>query len=125
MTVRASSIGWGALAFIIGALPAFWLAGPALFADGTMGERLGALAMYGGAVFVLSIGGGALAPSHSLGVSVGIALPVLAVLLLAEWGVAGMALLSVGFVLVAALAAWAGTLLGTRVTAAVMARRQG
>jgi hypothetical protein len=123
MRLRAASIAWGFLAFLIGAFPAFWLGGPALFADGAMGERLGALAAYAGAMFVLAIGGGALAPSRRLAVCVGLALPIVLVLLLASWDVAWTVALSAGFVVAAVAASWAGTLVGVRLTAAVAARR--
>lgn len=122
MRFHPSSVGWGALAFVIGALPAFWLAGPALFADGAMPERLGSLAAYGALVLVLSVGGGGMAPQHRLAVSVGMAFPILPVLLLAEWGTPGMSTLAAGFVVAGAAAAWLGALAGARISAAVAVR---
>lgn len=123
MRFRPSSIGWGFLAFVIGALPAFALAGPAMFADGPMGERLIALAAYAAAMLLLSIGGGTFAPSHRLAVSIGIASPVIAVLLLVEWGQAWTVMLAAAFLVTGAVTAWAGTLVGSRIAAAAIARR--
>lgn len=126
MTVpfRPSSIGWGFLAFIIGALPAFGLAGPALFADGAMAERLLAVAAYALAVFVLAIGGGAFAPAHRLSVSIGMALPALIVLLLMEWGEPWSVGLGAAVIAGAAAGTLAGTLVGSRVAAAAIARNR-
>lgn len=123
MRFRPSSIGWGVLAFIIGALPAFWLGGPALFADGPLGERLIALAAYAAAMLVVSVGGGTFAPSHRRAVSIGLALPILGVLLLVEWSQAWAVGLGAAFVVVAVLAVWAGTLIGARLAAAALARK--
>jgi hypothetical protein len=123
MRFRPSSIGWGVLAFIIGALPAFWLGGPALFADGPLGERLIALAAYAAAMIVLAIGGGTFAPSHRLAVGVGMALPILGVLLLVEWSQPWAVGLGAAFVAVAAVTTWAGTFVGARLAAAALARK--
>lgn len=123
MRFRPSSVGWGFLAFVIGALPAFVLAGPALFADGPMGERLFALAAYAAAVLVLAIGGGIFAPTHRLAVSIGMASPVVAVLLLVEWGQTWIVVLAAAFLGTSAVMAWVGTEVGSRIAAAVMARK--
>jgi len=124
MNARGPAVVWGILGFVIGALPAFMLAGPAFFADGPFVERLLALALYALAMLVVGIGGGATAGSKRVAIAIGLALPVLPMLLLLETsGAIEMYLLGAGFVVVAFAAAWAGTLLGERLTAAVLARR--
>jgi hypothetical protein len=124
VNTRGPSIVWGILAFVIGALPAFMLAGPVFFTVGSMSRGLLALAMYAAALFVLALGGGALAASKRLAMDVGLSLPVLLVLLLAVWGSAGTYLLAVVFVVAAGVCAWAGTWAGARLTSAVVARRR-
>lgn len=123
VNTRGPSIVWGTLAFVIGALPAFMLAGPAFFTAGVTAQRFSALALFAVALFVLAVGGGALAASKRLAVSVGLALPVLPVLILATWDSATTYLLAVVFVAAAGVCAWAGAWTGARLTAAVMARR--
>lgn len=124
MTVRGPAIVWGLLGFVIGALPAFALAGPAFFADGPFAERLVALGLYGAAVFALGVGGGALAGPKRTAVTIGLALPVFpTLLLLSTAGAIEFYLLGAAFVVAAFGASWAGTLVGARVSAAVVARR--
>jgi len=125
MNPRGPAIVWGILGFFIGAFPAFALAGPAFFADGPFAERLMALGYYAAAMFVLGLGGGALAGDKRTAVTIGLALPVFPMLLLLSTaGAVEMYLLGAAFVAVAFGAAWAGTLAGARLTAAAVARRR-
>lgn len=125
MDSRGPAFVWGLLGFVIGALPAFAVAGPAFFADGPFSERLVALGIYAVAVFVLGVGGGALAGSKRTAVMIGLALPVLPVLrLLSTDGAIELYVLGAAFVVVAFGASWAGTLAGSRLTEAAVARRK-
>jgi hypothetical protein len=123
MNTRGPAAVWGLLAFVIGALPAFAFAGPAFFAQGSDAQRWQALAMYAAALFVVAVGGGALAGPKRLAVSIGLALPAIAVLLLATWGAAETYLLAVALVLTAAVCSWTGVWTGARLTSTVLARR--
>jgi hypothetical protein len=120
---RGPAVVWALIGFFVGLLPTFWLAGPAFFADGPLSPRLGALALYAGAVLVCGVAGGALAPSRRVAVAIGLFLPVLAVLLLATWGAAETIVLAVAFVAIGAAAAWVGTWAGAVLTGMAMAAR--
>jgi hypothetical protein len=123
MNTRGPSVVWGVLAFVIGALPAFLFAGPAFYAAGPSSARWQSLASYAALLFVLAIGGGALAASKRLAVSIGLSAPLVVVLLLATWGSAGSYLLAAAFVATSAVCAWTGTWIGARLTAAAVSRR--
>ena len=124
MNPRGPAVVWGVLAFVIGALPAFALAGRALFADGSATAHWEALGLYALSLLVIGFGGGALASARRLPIAIGLALPMLPVLALATWGPAQTYVLAAAFVLVAGACAWLGVSLGARLTEAVIARRK-
>ena len=126
MNARGPAVVWGVLGFVIGSLPAFVLAGPSFFSDGPLGQRLVALGLYGVAVFVIGLGGGALAGPKRGAVTIGLGLAIVSpLLLLSTAGTITLYALGAAFVFVAFGAAWIGTLLGARITQEVIARRKG
>lgn len=120
---RFAPVGWGALGFLIGMLPIFWLGGRALFFAGPLATHLGEVALAGVGLFALSVGGGAIAPPHRLAIAVGLALPVLPVLVLTSWSEPWAVPLALALTVLVAAASWGGTAIGVRVTHAVEARR--
>ena len=124
MNPRGPAWLWGVLAFVIGALPAFALAGPILFAAHPVATNWGALGLFGIAMLVLGFGGGALAGPKRVAIGWGLALPILLVLALATWGSTQTYLVAALFVVEAGVGAWAGVTLGALLTATVMARRR-
>ncbi len=104
-------------ALLLGGLVAFFTAGPALFADGSLSERVIVLGVSVVAFALLGLILGALAPEAWKAVALCAWLPVLGVLLvlgidsLMRWNTA---LLLVGFALGDAAAVFAGSLLGAR-----------
>jgi len=101
--------------FLAGAVPAFFLGGPAFFADGPFAERLVALAIYAIAVLLLGLAAGWFWPGRARVTGNALAVPVLpVVVLLTEWAKTDMAALSVGFTLAGFTCGLAGAVLGAR-----------
>jgi hypothetical protein len=125
MRTRGPSFVWGLLGFVIGMLPAFLFAGPALFSAASSVRRWEALVLYAAALLVLGLGGGALAGSKRLAISIGLALPIVAVLVLTTWGALETYLLAAAFAIAAAACSYIGVTAGNLLTAAIAARRRG
>jgi hypothetical protein len=119
---RLRTVLVGVAAFLVGAPFAFFLGGPAFFANGPYAQRLIALALSATALFVLGLAGGALAPARARVIGVALAAPILPVIaLLTEWDKPELALLSVAFLIADLSAGIAGALVG----AALRRRRAG
>lgn len=109
-----------ALAVVLGAVAGFSTAGPALFADGGMSERLVILAVSVGVYFVLGMGMGFLRPHAWRLVACCLYVPLLAVVALfgrEALDTVQFSLLLVGFALGDLAAALSGSLLGSRLRA--------
>lgn len=100
-------------AFTAGTTPAFFLGGPAFFADGPYAERWGVLALYAGIILLLGLALGALWPDRAQIVGNALAVPILPVaVLLTEWDKPEMAVLSAAFTVAAFVAGLAGAVVG-------------
>jgi hypothetical protein len=108
------------LAVVVGAVAGLFTAGPALFADGGMQERIVALVISVALYFVLGMGVGALRPRAWRLVACCLYLPLLVVLALygrEALDTVQFSLLLVGFALGDLAAALSGSLLGSRLRA--------
>jgi hypothetical protein len=108
------------LAVVLGAVAGFFTAGPALFADGAMQERIVAVAISVAIYFVLGMGVGSLRPRAWRLVACCLYVPLLAVLALfggEALDTVQFSLLVVGFALGDLAAALSGSLVGSRLRA--------
>jgi hypothetical protein len=122
---RGPAFVWGIIAFVVGLLPAFWLAGPALFFPSAIGAGLGRVTLCAGVILLCGVGAGALAPRKHTAIFIGLGLTTVPVLVLADWNAAATLQLAAAFVVGTAVCAWAGTMIGAGITRAVVARRSG
>ena len=127
MRSRGPAVVWALLAFVVGMLPAFWIAGPILFGSSPTASfalrPFPGVGLYAVAVLVLSAGGGALAPAKRLPIVVGFVLPMVGVLVLALPWSAVTGVLGAIFLAVSVGAAWLGTWGGAALTDLVLANR--
>jgi hypothetical protein len=86
MRSRGPAIVWALLAFVVGMLPAFWLAGAVFFTSAAIAPMLALprLGLYALAVLLLCAGGGALAPARRIAIAIGFAAPMVLVVALAR-----------------------------------------
>jgi len=116
--VRLREVVVCAAAFMAGSLVGFLGAGPALFADGPMSERLAVLAATALIYFVLGFAAGTLAPSMWKAAGFSLVLPLFPVAALFgddAFSHVSMTLLMVGFLVGDTAAALGGALLGARI----------
>jgi len=105
-----------AAAFAVGAVVAFMSAGPALFADGAVSERLYVLGISVVVYFALGWAVGALAPSMWKSAAACLVVPLVPVVVLFSEGFSerAVALLAIGFLLGDTAGAMFGSWLGAR-----------